>query len=134
MRIGAAGPQLSSTVRRPGEIHIPDFTRGETRTLRRLAEMAWDAELHEHLEILHQAFAEWQQGSISSFELSNRIHQFHDHDNRDLYNFYTDVHPSQAVAQALAHNYLEPSDVPDELLDKLTPSVTFFTQEAKRMP
>jgi hypothetical protein len=113
---------------------MPDFTKSEMRTLRRLADAAWDSELREVLEALHHSFGEWERGSLSSFELSDRIHKFHDGDARDLYKFYTGGNPSQSVAHALAYNHIDPSDVPDKLLAKLTPAVTFFVQEAKRMP
>ena len=113
---------------------MPNFTKSEMRILRRLAEGAWESELRELLEQLQNAFVEWQEGELTSFQLSDKIHEFHDEDARDLFKFYTNPHPSNAVAHALVYGHIDPSDVPDALLKKLTPLVALITDEIKRRP
>jgi hypothetical protein len=108
-------------------MQMETFTKSEMRALRRLAEIAWDRGLSKALDQLHHTFAEWKRGAMTSFELSYRIHEFHDGDARDLYKAYTGPHPSQTVAHALANHHIDASEIPDDLLAKLTPAVDFFT-------
>jgi hypothetical protein len=50
---------------------------------------AYRRELDRELEKLAEEFARWRRGEMSPFELSDRIHQFHQGPNRELFARYT---------------------------------------------
>jgi len=66
-----------------------DFTKSERRLLREAAGYAWEAELGAELMKLLQEFHSWREGRLNVFELSDRIHRFHDGTARELYGRYT---------------------------------------------
>jgi hypothetical protein len=49
---------------------------------------AYERELHRELTKLDQSFAEWRNGTISSGELSHRIHQYETGPSRELFKHY----------------------------------------------
>jgi hypothetical protein len=63
-------------------------TKANKRKLRELAGMAYRRELGAELSKLEEEFARWRSGEIDPFELSDRIHRFHDGISRDLYVLY----------------------------------------------
>jgi len=65
------------------------FTKSERRLLREAAGYAWEAELGVELMKLLQEFHSWREGRLNVFELSDRIHRFHDGAARELYGRYT---------------------------------------------
>jgi len=79
-----------------------EFTRSETKRLRRLADGGWDAELRACLLELYAQFGSWAKQGISSFDLVERIHEFHNGASRELYGRYTGLSPALAVARAVA--------------------------------
>ncbi len=83
------------------------YTKAERRQLRELAGLAGDRELGAELARLEASFAEWRAGRISPYELSDRIHKFHQGPARDLYVLYTRVHPDTLVARAVAYDLLQ---------------------------
>lgn len=99
------------------------------RQLRELAGIAYQRELGAELAKLEAEFARWRSGEIDPFELSDRIHQFHDGAARDLYVLYGRVHSTQTVARAVACQILQEDEVPAELLDALARSLQFYREQ-----
>ena len=95
------------------------LSKRETATLRELANEAWEAELHGALDDLFEDFCRWADEGYSSFELIERIHEFHDGPARDLYKRYTAMLPGTAVARAIAVGTIDASALPAGLLAKL---------------
>lgn len=102
------------------------FTKSERALLRELAEEAWNAELNEALLALYEEFGKWADDAISSFELSDRIHQFHDGTARELYGRYTNFDSAGAVARAVALGLVGQESVGEVLLRKLASGIEFF--------
>ena len=103
-------------------------TKANKRKLRQLAGVAYTRELGAELSKLEADFARWRSGEIDPFELSDRIHRFHDGVSRDLYVLYNRLHPSQYVARAVALQILQEAEVPTELLEALERAVHFYQE------
>ena len=54
------------------------------KAMRSLVGLAREMELKRALEEVHADFQNWKAGGIDSFELSDRIHKFHDGPNREI--------------------------------------------------
>lgn len=101
-------------------------TKATRRRLRELAGIAYTRELGAELAKLEADFSKWRSGEIDPFELSDRIHQFHDGISRDLYVRYRNLAPQQAVARALVSHVLDRAEIPSDLLRALEPTIQFF--------
>jgi len=105
-------------------------TKANKRKLRELAGLAYKRELGHELAKLEMEFARWRGGEIDPFELSDRIHRFHDGVSRDLYVAYRDLSPIHAVARALALKVLDRTEVPSEIFAELESIIPFFEEQA----
>jgi hypothetical protein len=103
----------------------PD-SKSNKRRLRALAGTAYTRELGNELANLEIDFSRWRRGEIDPFELSDRIHRFHEGVSRDLYVTYRDLPPDQAVARAVAFGVLERVEVPADLLAAIEQAIQFF--------
>ncbi len=101
-------------------------SKATRRKLRELAGVAYQRELASELAKVEMDFARWRAGEISPFELSDRIHRFHDGASRDLYVAYRDLSPAHSVARAVALQVLDQSEVPPEILTELEGAIQFF--------
>lgn len=102
------------------------FTRPQRARLRELAGAAWEAELVTGLERLHADFERWAADRLSAFELTDRIHGFHDGTARELYNRYSRLDPVSAVAAAIARGLLDERTIDAALLEQLQPDIACF--------
>lgn len=109
-----------------------DFTKGERRQLRELAGEVYEAEAHQMLEALESEFKRWRGGEILSSELLNAVHEFHQHESRELWSMYQGLRDPEIVARGLALGLVAESSVPVELLAKLEPLRTFFGRGNER--
>jgi hypothetical protein len=75
-------------------------------------------------------FTRWRSGSLDPFELSDRIHRFHDGVSRDLYVLYGRLPPSHSVARAVVLQVLEESEVPSEILEALEQPLEFYREQS----
>jgi hypothetical protein len=98
---------------------VPDLTKSIKRSLRQLAGKAHEAELRRELEKLAGDFDAWRRGEVDSFELSDRIHTFHDGASREIWKAYNYGHPDQSVAYAIHTGILSRDGVPAPVLDAL---------------
>jgi len=86
------------------------------RAMRSLVGIAHETELKRALEELFGSFQEWKSGEIDSIELSDRIHNFHNGPNRDIYLRYASKFDLRIlVRQALEERTLEKAAVPKEV-------------------
>lgn len=104
-------------------------SRSEHKVARRIAAVAYERDLNHALATLHEKFERWRQGQLSPFDLSQAIHEFHNGEARDLFVVYNRLHPSQAVARAVALGIVQRSEVPAELLLSLDQAIAFFSSE-----
>ena len=90
------------------------------RETREQAVRAHEAELRTALSALADSFAAWERGEIDSFELSDRVHGFHDGEARDLWNYYALSKSLEIkVARAINENVIARETVSPELLSAL---------------
>ena len=104
-------------------------SKANKRKLRELAGVAYERELGAELSKLESEFARWRRGEIDPFELSERIHRFHDGISRDLYVLYGRLSPSHSVARAVAFQVLQEAEVPSELLEALERTIHFYREQ-----
>lgn len=104
------------------------YGKATKRRLRELAREAHSRELSKALAKLEGHFARWRTGEIDAFELKHRVHLFHDGISRDLFVFYRDSQPTNAVARATALGVLERDEVPPEILEHLQSAIAFFVE------
>lgn len=95
------------------------FTKAERRELRELAGDVYEAEAHGYLEELDQDFAQWRKGDMLSSDLLTSIHQFHQHQNRELWKMYQGLSDDFIVERGLQLGLLSEAKVSPKLLDKL---------------
>ncbi len=105
-----------------------EFTKRERGQLRRLASAVYEAEAHTLLEELDSSFEKWRNGGVLSSELLQTIHEFHQHQSRELWSTYQALRDPEIVARGLARGLLRDSEVAPALLAKLAPSVIGFNR------
>ena len=105
---------------------MADYSKKERAKLRDLASEAYERELGSHLEALEASFAAWRRGEKLSSELSNEIHEFHQHAAKDVWSSYQLPHPAMIVARAVAFGILSESEIPEALLIKLKDEIVVF--------
>lgn len=111
---------------------MSELSKGEMKRLRAAAGRSWERELDAALERLFESFRRWKDGEIDAFELSDRIHRFHDGESRDLYKFYTGSTPQIAASYGVAHGWIERDEIPAGLLGKLESAISFYTEDIAR--
>ena len=104
----------------------PKITKAERSLLRQLAQEAWEAELDDKLEQLFEDFSRWTEDGMSAFELSEKIHDFHNGASRELYGRYTGLDPAVTVARAIAMGILDDKVLGYTLHAKLTDQIEAF--------
>lgn len=104
------------------------FTKRERALLRHLATQSWELELREELESLFEEFGKWADEGMSSFELSDKIHEFHNGISRELYGRYTGLDPAITVSRAVALGILSEAEVGAKLLKKLEREIAVFRE------
>lgn len=99
-----------------------EFTKSERRQLRELAGEIYEAEAHQLLEELDAEFDLWREGEMLSSELLTAIHEFHQHQSRELWSMYRGLPEVIIVERGISLGLIPESDVPPELLAKLQPT------------
>ena len=97
------------------------FTKSERAELRELAGQVYEWELGRYLSGLDESFARWRKGEMLSSELSDEIHEFHQHPARELWSMYQSLSDDELVARGLALGALELSRLSAKLRAKMEP-------------
>jgi hypothetical protein len=103
-----------------------DVPRRIKRLLREYAGRAHEEELRRELQPIAAGFDEWRRGSVDTWELCDRIHEFHNGAARRLFNLYTDRDPTTAVAHAIHTGVIPRDQVPEELLEHLENALALY--------
>lgn len=111
---------------------VAEYSKKERAELRRLASEAYERELGNQLAELDKSFSEWRDRRLLSSELSEKIHQFHQHAARDIWSTYQAPHDSMLVARAIALGILSENEVPVTLREKLRDIVASFAERNER--
>ncbi len=103
-----------------------DYPKHIKRLLRESMAEAYERELHRELTKLDQSFAEWRNGTISSGELSYRIHQYEIGPSRELYKPYNQGEPDMNVAYAITTGLLNRAEIDGEVLEAIAGPLNFY--------
>jgi hypothetical protein len=107
---------VESVQERRIEIEERELPKAIKKTMRLLVGLAHEVELGKALEDLFGEFQAWKSGAIDSFELSDRIHKFHDGPNREIYLRYTSwLDLRSLVYYPLKEGLIQKGAVPNEL-------------------
>jgi hypothetical protein len=110
---------------------VKEYSKSVARDIRQYARAAHEEELRRALEPLAAKFDEWQAGSLSSGELSDAIHVFHDGPSRELFKFY--AQPAlldSAVAYAIVRGVLDESKIDPAVLEALAPLIRIYRERS----
>jgi hypothetical protein len=105
---------------------MAEFTKSERKTLRELAEEVYEAEARSYLASLDKEFARWREGEISSSDLLNTIHEFHQKQSRELWSRYQSLKEPEIVARGVALSFIREEQIPENLQQKLKALTEFF--------
>ena len=99
--------------------------------LRKLAGVAYRRELDQELRGLWGWFERWKTDEVDCFELSDKIHEFHDGISRQLFVLYGRLKPDMAVGRAVARDLLSIDEVPSEILTEVESKIESFRGETE---
>jgi hypothetical protein len=93
-----------------------DFPKSIRKQFRAVTGALREMELRQALEKLKQDFGEWEEGKIDSFDLSDRIHEFHNGASREIYVRYTSrFDPRMLVRRAIEEGLITLESIPGDL-------------------
>jgi hypothetical protein len=98
-----------------------EFTKPERKRLRELATIICEAETHRLLKELDAEFARWRKGECLSSDLFTTLHEFHQHQSRNLWSIYQGLPDFAVVERGLSMGLIAQSSVPRAILVKLQP-------------
>jgi hypothetical protein len=101
------------------------------KDIQNLAAKAHEEELRRALLILSEKFDQWRSGSLTSFELTEQIHKFHNGDARELFKRYEYIAQELAVAMAIANGILPQDSISPEIIDALSRQIEGFKELKK---
>lgn len=103
-----------------------DFSKSEQRRLRELTGIAYERELGDALEDLHEEFERWRADEIYPSDLGEKVHEFHQGPSREIFSTYQTLDEDMLVARAVALGLLEREEVESSLLERLERIIAFF--------
>jgi hypothetical protein len=98
---------------------MADYTKKERAELRRLAGDVYEWELGREMKPLEESFRKWREGEILSSELSDAIHEFHQHAAREIWSMYQRLKPASIVARGLVMGALSEEAISPGLREKM---------------
>ena len=90
-----------------------DLTKADKKKVRQLASIAWERELRIELRKIGVAIEEMESGRLTPFDITERIHKFHDGASRDLYKQFSGSLPWLEVCRAHFDGVLTDDDITD---------------------
>jgi Plasmid pRiA4b ORF-3-like protein len=108
---------------------MADVPKRIKRLLREYAGAAHEEELRRALLPVSEAFGRWARRELSSGDLSEIIHRFHQGPARELWVRYNTRHLEMPVAFAITTGVLGRETIPAELLEHLAGALRFYEEE-----
>jgi hypothetical protein len=108
---------------------MADVPKRIKRLLREYAGAAHEEELRRALLPVSEAFGQWARRGLSSGELSEIIHRFHQGPARELWVRYNTSHLEMPVAFAITTGVLARETIPAELLEHLAGALRFYEEQ-----
>ena len=104
------------------------WSKKQRRELRELQGLAWERELEEALRSLRGDFDAWEKGEISPFDLSDRIHKFHNGRSREIFNAYSGSLMVDWILRAIAVGVIDESELSEGLREVLQDDIASFRE------
>jgi hypothetical protein len=105
---------------------MAEFSKLERKALRQLAGEVYEAEAGQLLEELADSFKRWRAGEMLPSELLESIHEFHQHQSRQLWSMYQGLREPDIVGRGLARGLISEGRVAASLREKLIPFVATY--------
>lgn len=106
-----------------------DMTKPQKRHLKELADKAYEVELSNAIEVIHESIQKWKNKEISCWDADQEIHHYHDNVARDLYKTYVMQNdPRAAVARAIAKGILDLSEVKEDCRQFIEGLLNFYSE------
>ena len=97
-----------------------ELSKKQKKQLRRLWEKSYNMEYSRLLSTLHKRFHDWESGTISESDLGNLIHEFHNKDSRELYQFYNCCNDdSVKVLRGIKEGFISIEDIDESCCDHI---------------
>lgn len=101
-----------------------------SKSFRKLAKQligqAYAREQGKALESLNSQFDRWKSGEIDCWELTDRIHRFHNGESRELYKIYEMGDIKITLARAIAIDIIGEEEVPAALRESMQQTIDYF--------
>jgi len=101
------------------------------KLLRHHASLAWEAEMKIALGTLADKFDQWRAGTVTSDELHQAVHEYHDGIGRDIWKRYSTNKPEIPLAHAVAAGFVNREALPQEIFSHIESTVEMFEELAQ---
>ena len=104
------------------------------KEINKLVDKAYQRQLDQELFKLASSFDDWRKKKLNCFELTDKIHDFHDGAARDLWKRYNYMKDKlHLIAIAIVEGGLSESEISNELMQKLDPIIQSY-KDQRKMP
>ena len=107
---------------------MPELSKKLKAALKEHAGRAWEAEMRVVLEGLAAKFDQWKAGAISTADLSDAIHDYHNGAAREIWRRFATNDPKMPLAHAVASGVVSKESLPAEVVDHIASMVEFFSE------
>lgn len=83
------------------------------------------------LGALGDKFDQWRAGVLSSGDLHDAIHEYHQGPGREIWKRYATNRPETQLAYAVAAGFVSRESLPKEVLDSIASTVEFFAGQMR---
>jgi hypothetical protein len=102
------------------------------KLIREFIPFCYEAELRKALTPLSEAFEQWKNGNLSSFDISEMIHEFHQGAAREIWKRYNNnPFVDISIAWAIVDGIVKSDQFPPELIETLKDAFDFCEQQKK---
>jgi hypothetical protein len=111
-----------------------ELTKAQRRRLRDLCAMAYERELSADLSKLEAEFGRWRAGELDAYELSERIHRFHQGPARKLFSKYDPSNREFTVADAIHRGLITEEEAGADAIEMLRIYLDFLREREDNDP
>ena len=109
---------------------MTDLTKSQKKHLRQLAKDCFEKEMSLALEDLFQDFKKWKNNEISTWDLTDKIHEHLNKKGKELGKLYVDLNdPRIALSRAVVKGIIKIEDVQENCRPLLQGLIEFYRSE-----
>ena len=107
-----------------------DMTKSQKKHLRHLGKDCYEKEMALALESLFEHFKKWETEEISTWDLNDKIHEYHNKTARYLWKIYENLSdPRVALSQAVVKGIINIEDIQEDCRPLLQGLIDFYRSE-----